>query len=293
MPETGISYDQHKERITMQLNTTISRTVPGLGICLIAGAAALLTGCQTYNAALGSGTNVTAIDSARLTRSGFLSDYARLKPVAALDGIECWRDTALNPRQFDKALVSRIVVSLQPPTGQKEGEVKTIDPNDLKTLTDYFYAALVKALKPQMEVVDKAGPGVVVIRIALTDLVPTTVTDSLAGTLIPYAFIAEAGSGVATGRPAGSTPYMGETGMEMQFRDGANGQIIAECRDTEIGRKYAAAVNTGAVGAAQTWANGYMSSFQAWQYAKEAFDKWSLLVARRFAELRGVTPPAQ
>ena len=167
------------------------------------------------------------------------------------------------------------------------GRQKTIDPNDLKTLTDYFHGALVKAMKPQMQVVDKPGPGVVVIRVALTDLVPTTVTDSLAGTLIPYAFIAEAGSGVATGRPAGSTPYMGETGMEMQFRDGASGAILAECRDTEIGRKYAADVNASAVGAAQTWANGYLSSFQAWQYAKEAFDKWSLLLATRFAELRG------
>jgi hypothetical protein len=76
--------------------------------------------------------------------------------------------------------------------------------------------------------------------------------------------------------------------MEMQFRDGATGQVIAECRDTEIGRKYAADVNSSAVGAAQTWANGNMRSFQAWQYAKEAFDKWSLLVAKRFAELRGV-----
>ena len=144
-----------------------------------------------------------------------------------------------------------------------------------------------------MQVVNKAGPGVVVIRIALTDLVPTTVTDSLAGTLIPYAFVAEAGSGVATGRPAGSTPYMGETGMEMQFRDGANGQIIAECRDTQIGRKYAADVDGSAVGAAQTWASGYMNSFQAWSYAKNAFDKWSLLVAQHFAELRGVTPPVK
>jgi hypothetical protein len=276
------------EQNTMNLKTTTSaRAVRGLGICLIAGATVLFAGCQTYNEALGSGTSVTATDSARLTRSGFLSDYARLKPVAALDGIECWRDTALNPKQFDKVLVSRIVVSLAPPKGQKEGEVKLIDPSDLKTLTDYFHAVLVKALKPQMQVVDKAGPGVVVIRVALTDLVPTTVTDSLAGTLIPYGFVAEAGSGVATGRPAGSTPYLGETGMEMQFRDGANGRIIAECRDTEIGRKYAADVNSSAVGAAQTWANGYMSSFQAWQYAKEAFDKWSLLVARRFAELRG------
>ena len=33
-----------------------------------------------------------------------------------------------------------------------------------------------------------------------------------------------------------------------------------------------------------------MNSFQAWSYAKNAFDNWSMLVARRFAELRGVSP---
>ncbi len=263
------------------------------GIAMTFAACVLLAGCQTYEAALGSGTGVTATDSARLTRSGFLSDYARLKPNPEAGGIECWRDPRLDAARFDKVLVSRIVVSLAPAKGGKGGEQATIDPNDLKTLTDYFHDSLVKALKPQMQVVDKAGPGVVVIRIALTDLVPTTVTDSVAGTLIPYAFIAEAGSGVATGRPAGSTPYMGETGMEMQFRDGGNGQILAECRDTQIGRKYAADVDASAVGAAQTWASGYMNSFQAWSYAKNAFDKWSMLVARRFAELRGARPPAQ
>ena len=271
-------------------NTTTGTAKRIAGICLIAGAITLMAGCQTYDAALGSGTGVTATDAARFTRSGFLSDYARLKPVSALDGIECWRDPRLDAKQFDKVMVSRIVVSLAAPKAGKEGEQKTIDPSDLKTLTDYFHDSLVKALKPQMQVVDKAGPGVVVIRIALTDLVPTTVTDSVAGTLIPYAFIAEAGSGVATGRPAGLTPYMGETGMEMQFRDGGNGQIIAECRDTQIGRKYAADVNAGAVGTAQTWASGYMNSFQAWSYAKNAFDKWSMLLARRLAELRGVAP---
>lgn len=261
------------------------------GLCLIAGALTMTAGCQTYDAVMGSGTGVTASDPSRLTRSGFLSDYARLKANPKAGGLECWRDPQLDAKRFDKVLVSRIVVSLAPPKG--EDSQKTVDPNDLKTLTDYFHDSLVKALKPQMQVVDKAAPGVVVIRIALTNLVPTTVTDSLAGTLIPYAFVAEAGSGVATGRPAGSTPYMGETGMEMQFRDGGNGQVIAECRDTQIGRKYAADVDAGAVGAAQTWASGYVNSFQAWSYAKNAFDKWSMLVAQRFAELRGVTPAAQ
>jgi hypothetical protein len=165
---------------------------------------------------------------------------------------------------------------------------QTIDPSDLKALTDYFHGSLVKALKPQLQVVEQTGPGVVVMRIALTDMVPTKVSESVLGTLVPYGFVAEAGAGAATGRPAGSTPYMGETGMEMQFRDGVNGAILAECRDTEIGRKYAADVNASAVGAAQTWASGYANSFQAWSYAKNAFDKWSSLVAKRLADLRGV-----
>ena len=245
----------------------------------------LISGCATESSVLGSGTNITASDKTRMTQSGFLSDYARLKPAPWGDGIECWRTPDIDARKYDRMLISRIVVSIAPPKDQKTGQ--TIDPSDLKTLTDYFHDSLNKALKPQMQVVDKAGPGVLVLRIALTDLVPTTVSDSLMGTLVPYAFIVEAGSGVATGRPAGSTPYMGETGMEMQFRDGASGAILAECRDSEIGRKYAADANSSAAGAAQTWASGYLNSFQAWSYAKNAFDKWSMLVAQRLAKLRG------
>jgi hypothetical protein len=72
----------------------------------------------------------------------------------------------------------------------------------------------------------------------------------------------------------------------MQFLDGGTAKVIAECRDTQIGRKYAADVNASSVGAAQTWASGYLNSFQSWSYAKNAFDKWSLLIAKRFAELR-------
>jgi hypothetical protein len=139
-------------------------------------------------------------------------------------------------------------------------------------------------------VVEKPGPGVLAIRIALTDLVPTDVTKSVTGTVVPYAFVAEAGAGVVTGRPAGSTPYLGATGMEMQFIDSAFGTILAECRDTEIRRKYAAELNSGVAGAAQTWASGYVNSFQSWSYAKNAFDKWSALTAKRLAALRGVAP---
>jgi hypothetical protein len=259
----------------------------GLGLAVAGGM--LAGGCAStdsdMSALLGSGTGVTASDPSRLTRSGFLSDYGRLRPVSWAQGIQCWRTHGLDAKKYDKILIARIIVKLKP--GQAEG----IDPTDLKALTDYFYQALVKSLSPQLKVVNKPGPDVLVMRIALTNLVPTGVTKSVAGTVVPYAFVAEVGSGVATGRPAGSTPYLGETGMEMQFRDGASGRILGECRDTEIGRKYAADMNAGVAGAAQTWASGYLNSFQEWSYAKDAFDKWSKLVAQRLARLRGVAPP--
>ena len=265
-----------------------SRLAVGAGLCaLVAGT---LNGCKTYEAALGTGENVTAIDSVRLTQSGFLTHYAKLKPVAAMQGIECWRDTRFDPKKYKKIQITPIVVSLAAPKDSKDGKVPAVDPTDLKQLTDYFYQTLRDSLKPQISVVTQAGAGVVVLRIALTDLVPTSVPGSVAGTLIPYAFIAEASSGKVTGRPAGSTPYLGETGMEMQFRDGATGAVLAECRDTEIGRKYAAELNEGATQAAQTWANGYMSSFQSWGYAKAAFNKWSMLVAKRVADLQQIQP---
>lgn len=230
------------------------------------------------------GSAVTVTDPRHMTRSGFLSNYERLKPTAWGNGIECWRDDGLDARQYDKVMISRILVSLKPADGE---EAVAVDPSDLKKLTDYFDKSLVKALKPQMAIVTKPEPGTVVIGIALTSLKPTDVKRSATGTLIPFGFVAEAGSGVATGGPVGSTPYLGETGMEMQFLDAASGAVLGECRDTEVGRKYAAEMDSSVV---STWANGYLNSFQSWSYAKNAFDKWSMLVAQRFAELRGVTP---
>jgi len=249
--------------------------VLGLGVSI------LLASCTSLT---GPTPGVTASDPSRITRSGFLSDYSRLATAAGGDGALCWRQPDVDLRRYDKVLISRILVTL------KTEQQAEVDPGDLKTLVDYFHSALAKDLKPQLQIVEQPGAGVLVLRIALTNLVPTQVSRSLAGTAIPYAFTAEMASGPATGRPAGSTPYLGETGIEMQFVDGASNVVLGECADTQIGRKYAAEVDAGAAGATQTWIKGYMSSFQSWAYARDAFDKWALLIARRLSVLRGVTP---
>jgi len=250
------------------------------------GATLLLAGCASPGSggapamAGTAGTAASEASSANVRRVGFLTDYARLKAMPGGGGILCWRSADVDWKQYRKVMFERIQVYLKP------GSSQSVDPTDLKMLIDYFHGDLVKAIQSEAQVVNAAGPGVLRVRIALTDLVPTNTVASLAGTAVPYGFVAEIGSGAATGRPAGSTPYLGQTGMEVQFRDGASGQLVAECADREIGLKYAADLNAGAAGAAENWVNGYVDSFSQWTYAKTAFDKWSIEFASRFAALR-------
>ena len=226
------------------------------------------------------GTVASEATAANVARVGFLTNYAKLQPMPGGGGTLCWRDTGANWKQYTKVMLERIQVYIKP------GSQNAVDPTDLKMLIDYFHADLVKAIQPEAQIVTAPGPGVLRVRIALTNLVPTNTLASLAGTAAPYGFVAEIGAGAATGRPVGSTPYLGQTGMEAQFRDGATGQIVGECADMEIGLKYAADVNAGAAGAAETWVGGYLDSFSQWTYAKNAFDKWSADFARRLAALR-------
>ena len=245
-----------------------------LGGCSSTGMNSLTTG------AAASGTVASETTVANVRRVGFLSDYARLKPVQGGGGILCWRNPGVDWTKYNKVLFERIQVYLKP------GSSHPVDPTDLKMLIDYFHNDLVKAIRSEATVVNKSGPGVLRVRIALTELVPTNREASLAGTAVPYGFVAEIGSGAAAGKPAGSTPYLGQTGMEVQFRDGGSGQLLAECADREIGLKYAADLNTGTVNAAENWMNGYVDSFTQWDYARTAFDKWAAEFAKRFAMLK-------
>ncbi len=261
-----------------------------LGAMLTAGVA-LLFGCASPGGGgstgsgigVGSSGGVVASEASVSTvaRVGFLTDYAKLTPMPGGGGMLCWRGADTDWKRYDKVLFERIQVYIKP------GSQQPVDPTDLKVLIDYFHDALVRAIKPEAQVVNATGPGVLRVQIALTSLVPTNTVASLAGTAAPYGFVAEIGSGAATGRPVGSTPYLGQTGLEVKFRDGVSGRVIAECADTEIGRKYATDLNAGATGAAEAWVNGYLESFTSWSYAKDAFNKWAADFARRYAELRG------
>ena len=68
-------------------------------------------------------------------------------------------------KNYDKVLVEPIVVWLDPGS-----EYQAISPDELKELTDYFHASIVRALGDAYPVVEQPGPGVLRLRIALTGI---------------------------------------------------------------------------------------------------------------------------
>jgi hypothetical protein len=142
-------------------------------------------------------------------------------------------------------------------------------------LTDYFYKAIVKALQPTYKVVTKPGPGVLRIRIAITNLVPTQTEYSVAALVIPYATVVDLASGPAAGGPVGSTAYLGRTGIAGSLIEAQSNRVVAEYADNEAGRKYVVDTSRGLTDAVTDGVDNYIKAYSTWAYAKQAFDGWA------------------
>lgn len=210
--------------------------------------------------------------------AGFLSDYSKLEPVPDSDGAERYIDPKQNFKQYNKVMLDRIRVWYK-----DDADYKGIDPTELKTLTDYFQNAIVKALEPTYLVVTKPGPGVLRVRVAITDLVPTKPEMSVVTLVVPYATVAD----VAAGGGTGGTPYLGQTAIEAEFIDSQTNQVVAAYVDRKVGKKYDIDLSQGVGSAVEKGFSSYSKAYSTWAYAQAAFDYWAGLLRKRLDEAHG------
>jgi len=212
---------------------------------------------------------------------GFLSDYGRLQPVG--DGSGAFRYLAPEAvlASYDKLIIDRIRIFFK-----EDAAYKGIDPTELKALTDYFHQAIVKAVADTYPVVDKPGPGVLHLRIAVTDLVPNKPSASVVSLAVPFLWVGEAGAGAAQ-RDVGATPFTGEATVEMEALDSRTGRQLAAYIETRIGKKY-------------TWTQGlekgvtdYLHAYSTWAYTKDAMDHWARRIRRRLDAVHKRPAPAE
>ncbi len=208
---------------------------------------------------------------------GFLTDYSKISKTKDDAGSYKYVDSTVDFSKYDKLLVDRIKIFFK-----DESKYKGIDPDELKELTDYFYEAINKAVGDTYPMVKEVGPGVLRLRVAITDLVPNNTAASVTTLLVPFLWLGDAGTGVATG-DAGGTVFTGQATVELEVLDSVSSKQLGAHIETETGQKY-----NYAHGVAEG-VEGYIDAYSKWAYTKRAMDDWAHLLRVRLDEVHGIT----
>jgi len=184
-------------------------------------------------------------------KSGFLQDYSQLQPGGDDRAALVYIKPGINLKPYNKLMFERIRVLLS-----DKAEYQAIDPATLKELTDYYQNAIFNAVKGGYEIVDRPGPGVLRVRVAITGLQPSNPVANTMSTIIPVGMVVAGATKATTDENLGT----GEAGTEFEMLDAVTGERLAAAVDRRQGGK---------------------SAFGGkWDDTKDAFDFW----AKRFRE---------
>ena len=183
--------------------------------------------------------------------SGFLQDYSQLQPGGDDQAALIYIKPGLDLKPYNKLMFERIQVLIS-----DSADYKAFDPVVLKDLTDYYQNALFKAVKGDYEIVDMPGPDVLRVRVAITELKPSSPVSNTLSTIIPVGIVVAGATKVATDDNLGT----GEAATEIEMLDSVTGERLAAAVDRRQGGK---------------------GAFRGkWDDTKDAFDYW----AKRFRE---------
>ncbi|NWD64078.1 DUF3313 domain-containing protein [Pseudomonas sp. IPO3774] len=172
------------------------------------------TVCIATIGVMGCSSKVTQPDE----YSGFLSDYSNLKEAKSPSGAQVmrWVDPNLS-------LIRYNAVYIEPTQFYPKPQASTrIPESTLQGISTYYSQALKRELEKSLPLADGPGPGVIVVRAAITAV--SSKTESLK----PYEYIPVALVVATVSTGAGIRDQETTLGTEAQFLDGASGKVVAQ-----------------------------------------------------------------
>jgi len=150
--------------------------------------------------------------------SGFLSNYSQLKQAKSPSGVEVkrWVDPQLDLSRYNAVYIEPTQFYPKPQATTK------IPDSTLNGINTYYNQALKRELAKSLPLANAPGPGVIVVRAAIT-----AVSSKTEG-LKPYEFIPVALVAAAVSTGTGIRDQETTLGTEAQFLDGANGKVLAQ-----------------------------------------------------------------
>jgi hypothetical protein len=196
-----------------------------------------------------------AQDSVKKQESGFLGDYSKLQPDPKnQDLLVYWKNNDVL-KNSNKFILDRITVYLLP-----ESAGRAIDPDDLAQLAQGFSKAITDELNSgHYEVVTTPGPGVMVLRVAITNVEPTGGKQNAAVKGAAMAASTAVAPGASMIVPRFS---VGKVSIEGEMDDSVSGERMAAFMTSKSGRRYFSGLNAykkwGDVNAAfRSWAKNF------------------------------------
>ena len=189
-------------------------------------------------------------------QTGFLKDYSQLQPGAKDQALLVYFNPNARWSQYTKVMIEPVTVWGDAGSG--------VSVQDQQQLCSYYYKKLNEDLSQKFQIADRPGPGVMTVRVALTD--PTTATPVLrtVSVVVPQARLLNSVANLATG----SYAFVGSAQSE--------GEVL----DSQTGERLAAAVDKQSGGLSIKNANVWQ-----WGDAENAMDLWAQRTADRLSVL--------
>lgn len=239
------THNAEGEIIMVSSKQFVLRQTPGLivlGLLVLF----LAAGCSTTTTQ--SKTNImdrSNGDRPAIQRSGFLVDYSQLKPGGKDQAALIY----INPNAKWSSYNSIIVDPVQFWSSSESVSVE-----DQGVLTAYFYNALRENLQKDFTLVDKPGPGVMRLQVAITEATSSAPVLRSVSVIVPQARVLNTAQSLATGTYA----FVGSAQTEGQIIDSVTGERLGAAIDKREGGL--------AISAAAQW---------KWGDAKNVLDYWA------------------
>jgi len=197
--------------------------------------------------------------------SGFLGDYSQLSPGKEGEALLVYVRPGVEWTKYDKIWLEPVTVW----GDVKGGLLQSVPKDEAQVLADYLDASLRNSLSKDYKLVDKAGPGTLRLRVAITEAEGSSVPLDLVSTVIPQMRALSAVKRIATGTAA----FVGKAGIEGEIEDSITNQRLAAAVDRRVGQKRLQGVTN------------------TWNDVQGAFDYWSERLRARLAEFRAGRGP--
>ncbi len=189
--------------------------------------------------------------------TGFLKDYSKLRPGEPGEPLLFYRNPTADWRNYEKAMVDPVTV-----WRGEDSKLGEIPPRDLQRLTRLMKVKAIEAVRAEgMQVVDKPGPGVMRIRVALTEAEQANRTMHAVTSVVPLPSVSK----MATGTRA----FVGVAGIEGEVSDSVSGEVLFAGVDRRGGGRELTDVRN------------------PWGHVEKAFQYWSDRFRQRLCEERG------